>query len=352
MPRQTKPGKASIKDVATLAGVSLGSVSRVINKFENVSPEVRERVLHAIAQLDYRINHAAQTLRSRSSRTVGCMLTNVTNPLYANLYRAVEEKFRAAGYMMLLANSLNNSRWEVDILNTFQSRGMDGVLIAPGNERNAEVLAAVKRLGVPAVILDRDMVTHHDQVQFDHAPGVKAAVLHLISLGHRDIALVVAGTGNRPMRRRTEGFRAGFTASGLKHDPALIVRVPTSTSPAFAPVEALLASTRRPTAIVALGTAVLGDVLSAVSARNLRIPQDISIVSMGDPDFVRSHVPAVSTVTVDLDAAAGESCRLLLERMNGQATGAARRVVVPTQFFLRGSCGPVSNDAKRAKPAR
>ncbi|RZI67443.1 MAG: LacI family DNA-binding transcriptional regulator [Variovorax sp.] len=352
MPLQVKPGKASVKDVATLAGVSLGSVSRVINKFENVSPEVRDKVLRAIEQLDYRLNHAAQTLRSRSSRTVGCMLTDVTNPLYANLYRVFEEKFRAAGYMVLLANSLNNSRWEVDILNTFQSRGMDGVLIAPGNERNAEVLAAVESLGVPAVILDRDMDTHHDQVQFDHAPGVKAAVLHLISLGHRDIALVVAGTSNRPMRRRTEGFRAGFSASGLKIDPGLIVRVPTSTSLAFAPVDALLARPRRPTAILTLGTSVLGDVLNAINARHLRIPEDISVVSMGDPDFVRSHVPAVSTVTVDLPTAAGESCRLLLERMSGQSSDDARRVIVPTKFLLRGSCGPVPSVAGRVKPTR
>src|SRR6218665_1039965 len=93
-PKADKPG---IKDVATRAGVSLGSVSRVINKVENVSPELRQRVLHAIAELDYRLNHAAQTLRSRSSRTIGCMFTDVTNPLYANLYRIYEERFRADG---------------------------------------------------------------------------------------------------------------------------------------------------------------------------------------------------------------------------------------------------------------
>ena len=107
MPRTDKPRSVSIRDVAELAGVSLGSASRVINKVENVTPDTRERVERAIAQLGYRPNHAAQSLRLRSPRTFGCMLTDVTHPLYGKLFNAVEERFRRAGYMVLLANSLN-----------------------------------------------------------------------------------------------------------------------------------------------------------------------------------------------------------------------------------------------------
>lgn len=341
MPTPAKAIKASIKDVAVLAGVSLGSVSRVINKFDNVSPEVRDKVMRAITALDYRLNLAAQTLRSRTSMTVGCMLTDVSNPLYASLYRVFEAKFRAAGYMILLANSLNNSRWEVDILSMFRNRGMDGVLIAPGNERNAAVVSAVNQLGIPAVILDRDMATSHDHVQFDHVHGVKQAVLHLLDQGHRQIAVVVAATSSRPMRRRVEGFRAAFTARRLKADPGLIVKLPTSTSIAFDPVTALLKRSDRPTAILALGTSVLGDVLNAVSAQGLRVPRDISIVSMGDPDFARAHVPSLSTVSVDLNVAATESSRILLERMHGVAGDGTRKILIPTEFVLRDSCGPV-----------
>ena len=107
MPRVSTSKSVSIKDVAELAGVSLGSASRVINKASNVTAETREKVEQAIAALGYRPNHAAQSLRLRNTRTVGCLLTDVSNPLYANLFRAFEERMRAAGYMTLLANSLN-----------------------------------------------------------------------------------------------------------------------------------------------------------------------------------------------------------------------------------------------------
>ena len=336
-----KAGKASIKDVATLAGVSLGSVSRVINKVENVSPALRERVERAMRELDWRLNHAAQTLRSRSSHTVGCMFTDVANPLYAKLYRTFEAKLREAGYMVLLANSLNDPQWELEILAMFQGRRMDGVIIAPGNERDPAVLEAVEKLGIPAVILDRDMDVAQDQLLFDHPRGMKEAVMHLAGLGHREMGLVVADMQNRPMRRRIEGFTAGLEASGLAAQPGHIVRLPTSTSPAFDAVTQLLEGTPRPTALVTLGTSVLADVLNAIAAQGLRIPQDISLVTMGDPDFARSHRPPISSVTVNLDRAAEDGVKMLLERMREAPDAPPRRVLAPTQFVLRGSCGPV-----------
>jgi len=330
--------RASSKDVAKLAGVSLGSVSRVINKFANVTPEVREKVERAMAALDYRLNHVAQTLRSRTSRTVGCMLTDITNPLYANLFRVFEDKFREAGYLVLLANSMNNAAWEMDILEMFRSRGMDGVLLAPSNERNPKVIAAVNQLGIPAVIVDRDIAVRQDHVQFDHARGIEEAVTALIGLGHRRIAIVLSAIESRPMRRRLEGFRAGFAAHGLRPVETLVVRMPSSTGNAFERIEAMLAAQRPPTAILSLGTNVLGDVLNAIAARGLRVPHDVSVVSMGDPEFARSHVPAIATVSVDIDFAAAESARLLLERMQGSADGKPRRVLIPTRFVSRDSC--------------
>ncbi|MBS0429130.1 MAG: substrate-binding domain-containing protein [Proteobacteria bacterium] len=333
--------RASTKDVAKLAGVSLGSVSRVINKFDNVTPEVREKVERAMAALDYRLNHAAKTLRSRSSRTVGCMLTDITNPLYANLFRVFEDKFREAGYLVLLANSMNKGAWEIEILEMFRSRGMDGVLLAPSNERNPQVIAAVNQLDIPAVIVDRDISVQQDQVRFDHVRGIREAASALIAQGHRRIAIILSGVESRPMRRRLEGFRAAFAAHGILPVEELVVRLPSSTENAFARVDALLRSDQPPTAIFSLGTNVLGDVLSAIAARGLRVPQDVSVVSMGDPEFARSHVPAIATVSIDIDFAASESARLLLERMEGRVQGKPRRVLIATQFVPRDSCAEV-----------
>lgn len=338
---KSKPLKPSVKDVAALAGVSLGSVSRTLNGVANVSPEVRDKVMQAMASLGYRLNHAARTLRSRSSHTVGCMLTDVTNPLYARLYRVFEERLRSAGYMVMLANSLNRLDWELDILSMFHSRGMDGVIIAPGFERNANVLAAIDQLGIPAVVLDRDTSAQQDHVLFDHATGVKTAVQHLLGLGHRRIALLVGAAANRPMRRRIEGWRAGLATLKIKADPRWLVRLPYATAPAGEAVQQLLALTDAPSAIITLGTGALADVLNTIHAAGLQMPRDISVVSMGDPDFARAYRPAISTVVVDSAAAAEQSCQMLLQRMLGQTRDAPRRVLLPTAFIDRGSCGPV-----------
>lgn len=335
-----KPKSVSIRDVAELAGVSLGSASRVINKVDNVTAKTRQKVEQAIASLAYRPNHAAQSLRLRTTRTIGCLLTDVTNPLYAKLFRALEERMRTAGYMMLLANSLNVAEHEIDILSTFQSRGMDGVILAPGNERDPAVLNAINDIGVPVVLLDRDIESKTDQVLFDHVPGMHGVVSRLAALGHQRIALIVTQSPNRPMRRRIEGFCSGMKDHGLQIEDEFIVRLPTAMSAAFAAVTDLLQRPDRPTAIVAMGTNILNETLNAISNLNMRIPQSISVVSIGDPDFAASYTPAISSVRVDLDAAAQASTELLLSRLKGVGGDTPRCVMIDCHYIERQSCGP------------
>lgn len=344
-PRRQKARLASILDVAELAGVSVGSASRVINKVHNVTTETRDKVEQAIAALDYRPNHAAQSLRLRSSRTVGCLLSDVTNSLYAKLFRALEERLRDAGYMMLLANSLNQVEREVEILSTFQARGMDGVLIAPANEGDPQVLAAVAALKMPTVLLDRELDAPIDRVLFDHIPGMQRVVRHLVGLGHRRIALVVSDSPTRPMRHRIRGFRLQHEAIGLPLDENHIVRLPTGTSPAFDAVSALLAQPDPPTALIALGTNVLNDTLGAISVGGLRIPQDVSVVSLGDPYFAAHHMPPISALRVALQQAGDTGSQLLLARMAGDDT-APRSITLPCEFVERQSCGPAPGSSR------
>lgn len=336
--RGASTGGISIRDVAERAGVSLGSASRVINQAANVTEATRLRVQAAIAELGYRPNHAAQSLRLRSSRTIGCMLTDVTNPLYGQLFHALEERLRKAGYVVLLANSLNSAEREIDILSTFQARGMDGVVIAPGNERHAAVVQAVQALGIPTVILDRDMAANRDRVQFDHAPGMRGVASYLAGLGHRRIALLVTQAASRPMRRRIEGYAAGLRAHGLAVDESLIVRLPTAMSSSFSAVSLLLHRSAPPTALIAMGTHILSEALNAITVQRLRIPEDISVVSIGDPDFARSYLPPLSALRVDIDRAAEDCAALLLARIGQAGNGDPRTVKVAADFVLRQSC--------------
>jgi len=344
--------RVSIRDVAERAGVSIGSASRVVNGVANVAPQLRERVRTAVTELGYRPNHAARSLRMQATRTIGCMLTDVTNPLYGKLFHALEDRLRAAGYVVLLANSLNSAEREVEILTTFTSRGMDGVIIAPGNERDEAVLQAVHHLDMPAVILDRDMAPECDHVLYDHVPGMRSVTAHLASLGHQHVALVVSRALGRPMKRRIEGFRAGMAAAGLQADDALIVELPSAMSSSYSAVEGLLQRTPRPSAIVVLGTNLLSDALNAIAMQGLRIPDDVSLVSLGDPDFARSYTPPITTLRIDVEQVAERVVTMLLERVERGEQGEGRSVKVVPELIVRGSCAapPVAVRSVR-KPA-
>lgn len=339
----------SIRDVAALAGVSLSTASRAINNAPNVNEEIRKKVARAVTVLGYRPNHAAQSLRRRSSLTIGCMFTDVTNPLYGRLYRMIEERLRKEGYMLLLANSLNNAEREVEILSMFEERGMDGVIIAPGNERDQRVVSAVENLKIPMVVLDRDVGANKDRVLFEHGSGLKALVSYLADLGHRDIAMVLGRTGSRPTRRRIEGFRAGMRENGLTVPDGMVVELPTSMSSAFASVSELLARKKRPSALIAHGTLILNETLNAISAAGLRIPEDVSLASIGDPDFAKSHVPPITTVRVDIEAAAEKSTVLLLDRIRGKDEAPPASVKISTDVIIRGSCASPAKKAIRGK---
>lgn len=333
----------SIRDVAALAGVSVGSASRVINGAANVTPEVKAKVERAIAALRYQPNHAAQTLRSRTSKTIGCMFSDVTNPLYARAFRALEERLRGDGYMLLLANGLNDPQREIDILRTFQLRGMDGVIIAPGNERHPGVLEAVRQLTMPAVIYDRDLDVEADAVLFDHVNGVKAAIAYLLSLGHRRIALALWQVKSRPVRRRIQGYRAAFKAAGMPA-PDLIIQEATSTSSAFDDVCRLLREADPPTAILAQGTHTLTSTLRAISKQGLRVPADISVIGIGDTEFAQTFDPPVTVLRTPTDEVADMAATLLLRRIAERDARARpappRHELMPYELVVRESCGP------------
>lgn len=343
-----RPKQISIRDVAALAGTSVGSASRVINGAANVTPEVRARVERAIAALNYRPNHAAQALRSRSSKTIGCMFSDVTNPLYARAFRALEARFFSAGYMLLLANGLNDAKREISILNTFQLRGMDGVIIAPGNERDAGVLEAVRHLTMPVVIYDRDMKVDADTVLYDHVDGIKTAATHLMGLGHSRIALVLWQAKSRPVRRRIEGYKAAFKAAGLPV-PELLIQGPTPTSSSYDAVTEMLNGPAAPTAIIAQGTQTLGSTLRAIADAGKRVPDDISVIGIGDSDFAENYAPPLTVLRTPVESVADCASAMLLERIQartGQHPPAPRSTTFPYSLIERSSCAPVKRRAR------
>jgi LacI family transcriptional regulator len=332
-------GRVDLRDVARLAGVSLGSASRAING-SGASAQVRSKVEQAAAALGYRPNHAAQSLRSRASRTIGCLLPDIGNPLYAAVYRAMEDEFRARGYMLLLANGGNDERREVETLDMFVQRAMDAVILAPGNERSAELAAALRALPMPALVFDRELPAGDDTVFIDHASGVRHAVEHLLARGHRRIALVLWKGDTRPVRRRIQGYRAAYRGWRLP-PPELVVQVEGVNASAFAEVGELLARRDRPTAILVQGTSMLESALRAIALRGLRIPADVSVIAIGDTALARGYEPPISVLMIDLADTARRMAAMVLSRM--EAPGIQpRKERVPFEYIERASVAPRS----------
>ncbi len=331
-------GRRTIKDVARLAGVSLGSASRALSGATNVSEDTVARVQRAAASLRYRPNHAARSLRSRNTKTIGCMFSDLSNPLYARLFGTLEDRLARDGYMTLISNTSNELDREIRTLKLFTERGLDALIIAPSHERNRELNEFIETLPMPYIILDREMLVKADTILFDHAGGLTQVVEHFAELGHKRLGLVTANLKSRPGRRRIAAFKAAIRTQGLTVNDENLVLPESSMSSAYDDVIRMLSRKDRPTAIIVQGTGVLSSTLNAIAQHGLRIPDDISLVSIGRADFILNHVPAISTLRVDYERLSNEITARLFERLaNGHGRKPPLRRLFPYLFEVRGS---------------
>jgi LacI family transcriptional regulator len=340
--------RATIRDVARTAGVSLGSASRALNGARNVSPKVARDVAAAAEKLGYRPDFLARSLRTRSSEMVGCLVSDIANPLYASIVQAAEARLRDAGLLMVVANTGNDPARERAMVSEFRGRRVDGLLFAPGGEGDDKTWRELASGGVPVVILDRDMprgegthaFTDWPAVLVDHREGARAATRYLIGLGHRRIALLTPGARMRPGRERIAGFKAAFAEAGIDPVGAQVCVQESSMDFAQGDALALLRGERRPTAIIALGTRILAGALRAARDLGLSVPQDLSVLSVGDTDLAVVHTPAITALRWSLEDVGRAAAELLLQRLRGREGESQSRALLPVDLVLRESCAP------------
>ena len=337
--------KPTIRDVAKAAGVSVGTVSRVLNAHSKVQPGLREKVEKAIAALGYSPNAVAQSMRSRATHTVGCVIREINIPALAAFVAAAHDVLDEAGYSLVLSNSEGRRERERGLLERLSRRQMDGIMIGPYSPTTAEFETFLQGLGVPLVLVDRDEPAWADAVMTDHAQGIRTATEHLLKLGHRGIALITGDPGLYPARERLRGYREAFRAARLTPDPAFIHAGSFLASAGFRLTSSMLASKARPTAIIAGGIGMLPGVLQAIKVRGLRIPADISVVGSGASELADLHTPPIALQYWDQAEVGRIAANLLLDRILGRAGPGPRHVLVPNAFVLRESVGPVRRRA-------
>ncbi len=341
--------KASVHDVAQAAGVSIGSVSRVLNGGSYVSADLEARVLAAVDKLGYRPDANARNLRTGSSKTIGCLIPDISNPLYAAYVSVIESRLQESGYMLLLGNSRGNPAREQELMQLFVSRGMDGIIATPLKESGpeAEVYAKCR---VPLVILDRDLKEIAlDTIAADHRAGLRKTVEYLFSLGHARIALFTPGLDIRPGRERVAGYTEAHAAAKRKVDKTLVREINPRLASSFDEMKALLSSNAPPTALIGLGTQVLSGALRAAYEMGLTIPDDLSVVGIGTPATLEFAQPPMTMLRFDIEASGRAAAELILDRIQSGNTQPPRRVTKPMELIIASSCAacrPTAN-AKR-----
>lgn len=310
--------RVTIRSVADAAGVSMSTVSNVLSgRYGQMAPETRERVLAAIARLNYEPNHVARSLVTRRTATIGLIMSEVTNSLYPPVTVGAEEACREAGYGLLLANA-EDAASEQRAVALMRAKQVDALVVFAVSllDAESEELHAIQAAGTPVVAINRALPVDSplSAVWFDHRGGGRQATRHLIELGHRRIAHI-AGPANRLTGiQRRQGYEEALREAGLAPDPAFIA---VADDYSFASGELLMARLweERPTAAFVAGDAMALGAIRTLSRLGARIPDDCSLAAFGNPDFVRYATPAITTVDLPVSAAGRAAVELALRRM-------------------------------------
>jgi LacI family transcriptional regulator len=338
--RKPAPERSTIVDVARRARVSIGTVSRVINGNESVRPALRERVLAAAQALGYVPHFGAQSMRTQSTRVVGVMVSDVSNPLFSATVSATEEALHRAGYTMVLANSRDRPETEREIVTLFQRRRFDGMIVTLGREDDPAIGKLLAESPVPTVLLERESKLQVDSVATDHYAGAMQAVSYLLEMGHRRIGLVTVTRSALPGRARGLAYAAAHKRARVPVDPALASFDGFLPDAGYNAAYRMLVAPKPVTAIVA-GANQMPGVLKAVRALRVPVPKRLSLITIGDTDVAGLHQPPLTAVRWELHAVGAAAAELLLARLTGAVKEARpRSIVIPTELVLRQSCAP------------
>jgi LacI family transcriptional regulator len=345
--------KITIREVARAAGVSVGTASRALNRAGRVSEDTIASVSLAARRLGYEPDAIARSLRTRASQAIGLLVSDFANPLYARLITAVEAELQAAGYALLLSNTHNDGRRERTLIDLLRARRVDGLVLCACEREDPAFLARLNQ-ELPVVAMDRDFTAETGTgVHVDHCHGALQATRYLLNLGHTRIALLTPGSVLRPGRERIAGFEDAYRERGQRPAPGLVRAERSSMEFAFSEALALLSAAEPPTAFLCLGTRILAGVLQALRHSGRSVPEDVSVISIGDTDLSQLFNPAITALTWDLEAVGRSTAQLMLRRLQrGDAAPAEpERILITTQLVLRESCGPVPPGAGRGTTA-
>ncbi len=333
--------KASkLSEVAKIAGVSPITASRAIRGVGYVSEAARERILAAAAQLDYTPDMLARRMRGEKSRLIGVFVNNYGSQVLHEITKAISAEARARGYDILLFNAERFDRPGRQETSDMLGKLCDGLLLLMPNAAD-NYLNVVERQRMPCVFVSFDArAMQLPVVALENRAGARAAVEHLLALGHRRIAFI-AGTGaTGQSAERQKGYIDSLEAAGLAVDPALMEEGAFAQTGGHAATGRLLALPDPPTAIFAANDEMAFGAIDAIHSRGLKVPGDISVIGFDDIPIASHIFPPLTTMRQPLDAMAAAAVAEVVDLIEGGDIG-PRRIAFPLELVVRKSTGPV-----------
>jgi LacI family transcriptional regulator len=327
---------ARIKDVAAQAGVSVATVSRVLNNNPSVTEETRNRVYDAMAALNYRPNAVARSLRTEATKTLGLIIGDILNPFFTELARAVEDEAREAGYTVVIGNADERANQQDHYVRTLLEQRVDGLIICPTAEVTP-LVEEVSRSGLPLVFLDRTLPgIDVPSVRADGTQAIMELIAHLRTLGHRRIAFIsgpgILSTG----RERTQAFLAAAAREGLEIPEEYVQAGDFRAASGQALTSALLDLPEPPEAIFLGDNLMSLGALDEIRRRGLRIPDDIVLASFDDVPWFAHVDPPITAISQPTAELGRRAVRVILDALRGNP---AESVVLPATLVVRESCG-------------
>ncbi|MGP4042904.1 LacI family DNA-binding transcriptional regulator [Streptomyces sp. 2A115] len=334
---------ATMVDVARSAGVSVATVSHVLNDTRPVRPATRQAVLDAIDELGYTPNTLARSLVTSRTRSIGLAVSAISNPYFTEILQGVEAGALERGYSLLIADPHDEPEHERKIVQLLHERRVDGMIVAPSATPH-DLIGYLARHDVPTVILDRLVDGGlapgftFDQVCAENIEPVKRLVTHLAELGHKRIGLVAGLPGLSTTSERISGYRHGLAYAGLAYDERLVVPGNSEAAAAERATDALLSLPAPPTALVTANNAMTIGALRAMRERGLSVPGDLALCCFDDFSWADLFSPRLTAISQPSKDIGTQAVRLLLDRLDHPGR-TARTVRLPSDFVHRTSCG-------------
>jgi LacI family transcriptional regulator len=331
---QEFPRRATLKDVAREAGVSQSTTSRALSGEGYVAASVRERVLSAADALGYVPHAMARSLRKQDSQTIGVLVSDLRNTFYADLAAGIASRARREGYTMMLVDDRGSTEAEMDAARAFVATRVAGVIVTP---LSGDVSDYLLKQHIPVIEADRQFSAGRcDAVIIDNAGVARRMTDHLIDLGHRRIALFIDETTWTTGGERAAGYNRSLEDSGIAPDPSLVISTGWDAVGARKAAIDILARRDHPTAIFAANNLLAEGVWRATNDLGLRIPDDVSIVSFDDSQWMSMVSPGITAVAQDAIALGEAAMDQLLARIH-EPGGDPETTVLEAQVLPRGS---------------